>query len=367
MEPILDKITNTYIFEDFKISEKLKQHNINKTISNNHDKTFRKEVEKEITTILENTETSPSNIYFTEDDIKYAIKISNKNSAPGPDRITAELIEHGGETLTKSITLLMQASYSIGYISEEWKRENKIYIQKSEKTNYHQVNSYRPLSLLSTLGKIYERIILQEAVNLLEQSQFFQSKSLYAYQKNKNTPQAILPLVEKTNEAITKNKYGIAIMADLEGAFDSVWRLGALYKLHKGGISENLLLIFPSFMRNHQKKTLLDTNVDEWSTSETGVPQRSILSQLIFLVYTAGMTAEEKNKSGNESNESKYVDDFNFWRLHNNYYTFLDNFQFAITNLQTWSSKWQIPLNISKTNYLVFYDKKSYYHQEIYQ
>ena len=133
MEPIIDKITNKYIFEDFKIPEKLKQHNINKTISNNHDKTFRKEVEKEITTILENTETSPSNIYFTEDDIKYAIKISNKNSAPGPDRITAELIEHGGETLTKSITLLMQASYNIGYIPEQWKRENEIYIKKQTK------------------------------------------------------------------------------------------------------------------------------------------------------------------------------------------------------------------------------------------
>ena len=65
--------------------ESLKQHNINKTISNNHDKTFRKEVEKEITTIVENTETSPSNICFTEDDIKYVMKISNKNSAPGPD------------------------------------------------------------------------------------------------------------------------------------------------------------------------------------------------------------------------------------------------------------------------------------------
>ena len=104
-------------------------------------------MEKEITTILENTETSPSNIYFTEDDIKYAIKISNKNSAPGPDRITTELIEHGGETLTKSITLLMQASYSIGYIPEEWKRENKIYIKKTQ----NKLPSREFIFLLKTL------------------------------------------------------------------------------------------------------------------------------------------------------------------------------------------------------------------------
>ena len=90
-------------------------------------------MEKEITTILENKETSPSNICFTEDDTKYVIKISNKTSAPGPDRITIELIEHGGETLTKFIILLMQASYSIGYIPEQWKRENKIYIKNQTK------------------------------------------------------------------------------------------------------------------------------------------------------------------------------------------------------------------------------------------
>ena len=297
--------------------QKIKQHHINKTISNNHDKTFRKEVEKEITTIVENTKTSLSNIYFTEDDMKYAIKISNKNSASGVDRITTELVEHRGETLIKSMTLLMQASYCIGYLAEEWKRENKIYIKKPDKINYHQENSNRPLCLLSTLGKIYETIILQETVNLLEQSQFFQNKSLYAYQKNKNTWQAILPLVEKMNEAITKNKYGIAIMNDLEGAFHSIWRLGALYKLHRAGTSENLLLIFASFMRNRQQRNLVNTHVDKWSTSKTAVAQGSILSSLIFLVYTSDITAEEQNKSYNESNESKYTNDFNFWRLHN--------------------------------------------------
>ena len=65
----------------------------------------------------------------------------------------------------------------------------------------------------------------------------------------------------KMIETITKTKYGIAIMADLEGAFDSVWSLGALYKLHKARISENLLLIFASFMRNHQQRNLVNTHI----------------------------------------------------------------------------------------------------------
>ena len=44
------------------------------------------------------------------------------------------------------------------------------------------------------------------------------------------------------------------------------------------------------------------------------------------------MTVEEQNKSDNESNGSKYADDFNFWRVHNTYYTLLVNIQLAINN-----------------------------------
>ena len=47
-------------------------------------------------------------------------------------------------------------------------------------------------------------------------------------------------------EAIAKGKYGLVIMADLEGAFDSVWREGALYKLHMAGINNILAVLFQS-------------------------------------------------------------------------------------------------------------------------
>ena len=47
-----------------------------------------------------------------------------------------------------------------------------------------------------------------------------------------------------------------------------------------------------------------------------------------------------------------------FWRTHKTYYQLLINVQLAIVNLQSWCYKWRISLNISKTNYMVFYNEK---------
>ena len=65
-----------------------------------------------------------------------------------------------------------------------------------DKVTYHIENSCRSISLTNLFGKIYERILLQQATNMLEESKFFEGKNLYAYQKNKNAPQSLLPLVE---------------------------------------------------------------------------------------------------------------------------------------------------------------------------
>ena len=95
-----------------------------------------------------------------------------------------------------------------------------------DKATYHIENSYRSISPTNLFCEIYERILLQQAANILEENKFFEGKNLYAYQKNKNARQALLPLVEQMHEAIANGEYGIVIMADLEGAFDSVWREG---------------------------------------------------------------------------------------------------------------------------------------------
>ena len=95
-------------------------------------------------------------------------------------------------------------------------------------------------------------------------------------------------------------------MTDLEGAFESVWREAEIYKLYKTGISNNLLVVLTSFLKcHHLYRKFVNTHIGNWSNTTSGVLQRSILSPLIFFVYTADMTAEEENTTEHELNEFK--------------------------------------------------------------
>ena len=83
-----------------------------------------------------------------------------------------------------------------------WKQDNRIYIKKPDKANYHLRNYYRPTLLSNFLDKVYEKIIQQEATNNLTEKNFFEEKNVFAYQKNKNSSQVLLPLIEQMSDAI---------------------------------------------------------------------------------------------------------------------------------------------------------------------
>ena len=124
-----------------------------------------------------------------------------------------------------------------------------------DEATYHIENSYRSISLTNIFGKIYDRIFLQQTTNISEENKFFEGKNIYAYQKNKNAPQALLPLVEQMHEAIANGEYGIVMIADLDGAFDSVLREGALYNFTRQGLIIISWLFFLAFSQTEYVET----------------------------------------------------------------------------------------------------------------
>ena len=83
-------------------------------------------------------------------------------------------------------------------------------------------------------------------------------------------------------------------MADLEEAFDSVWREGTLYKLHMAGINNNPLAVLSSFLTGRVCRNFVNSYQGQWLETQLGVPQGSLLSPLIFLVHTSDLTLEEE-------------------------------------------------------------------------
>ena len=92
--------------------------------------------------------------------------------------------------------------------------------------------------------------------------------------------------------AISTGKYGIVVMADLEGAFDTVWRKGPIYQLHKAGINE-FLSVFSCFLSDRHSRNLVNSRTNDWFQRTLGISQSSILSLLKFLVCTADHTMEK--------------------------------------------------------------------------
>ena len=152
--------------------------------------------------------------------------------------------------------------------------------------------------------------------------------------------QALLPLIERMCEWVASGKYGIIVFADLLGAFDAVWRKGALHKLlHKAGITNNLLSVFSSFLTDRLYRNLVNSYTSDSACTTTGVPRGSLLSSFIFLVFTADITLEKPEQTPEIPTESKYTGAFKFWRTGTDFYHLLIQIQTAITNLQTWCLK----------------------------
>ena len=120
---------------------------------------------------------------------------------------------------------------------------------------------------------------------------------------------------------------------------------------HKG---ENILLIGNFNSRNN----IWDRNAN--NNSRMGLILEDIINRHgLYITTNTDFTYQQSTMVSNSATESEYADDFKFWRTGTDFYHLLLQTEIAIINLQTCCLQWQISINISKTNYIIFYDEKT--------
>jgi len=156
-------------------------------------------------------------------DYEVACTFGKGSNTPGPDGISARLFDEADRNLMHGcLSLLWNRAWSLGYFAEAWKLENRIILAKPGKEDYNECNSYRTVSITSSLGKRFEHVTSHRLIAVLDQLKF--DLDQYAYLKNRSTTQALLFLVENITKGILHGEKAAAVFFDFTDAFGSVNR-----------------------------------------------------------------------------------------------------------------------------------------------
>ena len=137
---------------------------------------------------------------------------------------------------------ICNACMATGYYPKLWKKD--IMIPKPDKDG-KMPGDYRPISLPSCMGKLFEKTLAGRIRNFLEKEKFF-NKWQNGFRNKRIAMEHVFRLVEETQLGFTKKWKGGAIFIDVEKAFDSVWHDGLRYKLMNGSLPRKMIRLISS-------------------------------------------------------------------------------------------------------------------------
>ena len=292
---------------------------------------------------------------LTDKEIESAFQNLNPHSSPGlssnPEEFLGTpmiLIKAAQEELKGPVHKLLGRLWETGQYPTILKRDRKIFIQKPGKDDYSAPKSYRMLSLLNWLSKIYDYLISVRFSRWMEEIQFDEDQ--YAYRKYTSCNHGLFYLSQNILESFNRNEATVALLVDLEGAFDAIWHQGLIYQMHKEGLRGKILTVTWNILTNRTAHCEVNDIKETVNCLNTGTCQGSY-SAAHFFTFAVRKMMEQIN-----GRKLKYFNDGNSFRSgpDNNIQLIANKISIDLQNMVNWSHKWRLPINLGKTKFMVF-------------
>lgn len=214
-------------------------------------------------------------------------RCANKKSC-GHDGIPNTVIRKLSTNCITKIATLFNQIYNIGYFPKTWKLAIVVPILKPKKPAA-EATSYRPISLLPCLSKIYERA-LKHTIDIYCEDNNIIPEDQFGFRPGRSTTQALT--IFKTDIAMKFNHRTptIACAMDIEKAFDTVWQHGLIYKmLNTFYFNHHMCKCIHNYLKHRTFQVRLDGESSDTRPISAGVPQGGVLSALLYTIYIADM------------------------------------------------------------------------------
>lgn len=307
---------------------------------------FDKEANKSY--LFGNCKLNDKSIFFdpTDNQEIYEIIKDLRNKSGGVDKINAAILKNISKYLINPLTNICNLIISTAIFPNALKIAEIIPIFKAG--NRKLMTNYRPISMVSNLAKIVEKLLHNRLYVFLNNNNVF-SDNQFGFRKGFGTKHAIAKVTDFICTNLDKSLPVTAVFLDLTKAFDTVDHEILLLKLERYGIRGLPLVLMKNYLENRFQYTCVEGNRSNKLPIRVGVPQGTILGPLLFIVYINDLIDIFDNK-----NIVSYADDTVVFASECNW----ENTKNRINNYLITVSKWleynKLTLNVNKTVYISF-------------
>lgn len=280
-------------------------------------------------------------------EIEHILMNIDSNSAPGWDNIPTNFLKKSKEILVPVICHLANNCFAQGVFPGALKKSIITPVYKGGGRD--DVNNYRPISVLTSISKILEKLINTRLVNYLNKYNIL-AKTQFGFRKSLSTEDAIATLTSLIVENLDNAQKCLAIFLDLKKAFDTVSAPILVQKLENIGIRGTPLALLQDYLNERTQRTKIGSYMSHDVDVVFGVPQGSVLGPTLFLIYINDLC----NMDMDMGSVVSYADDTALVFSGNTWADVYKYSEVGLAKVSEWLNKNLLTLNTIKTNYISF-------------
>lgn len=287
----------------------------------------------------------------TPTEVCKAIKGLKAGKAPGPNGIPNRALKSLPKKAVTFLTKVFNGVLRFQFFPPVWKHARVISILKPGK-DPTLPSSYRPISLLDTTGKLFEKILLARILHEVNSRNLIRDEQ-FGFRANHCTTRQVARLVRTVLRNRREKHYTGAVFLDVAKAFDTVWIEGLIYKLIQLQFPSYLVKLITSYLTNRTFVAAFHSCNSSRRFMKAGVAQGGLISPILFSLYVNDMPTPPRHVE-----LALYADDTALVatsRCVNFLSRYLDS---ALRELETWLCRWRISINVSKSTAVLFVKRR---------
>lgn len=285
--------------------------------------------------------------FWKDEDLLQILKTLDVNKSQGSDGFSPIFLQSCANELIVPLNHLFKLSLSNGKLASKWLLGKIIPIHKSG--SKFSANNYRPITLVSLVCKILEKLIRIEIEKQLE-SLGHRFTHQHGFVRRRNTFTNLISTYGKINSWIRVGKTVDMIFYDFSKAFDKLVHSKLVAKLKDVGISPLIRRWIFAFLSHRQSQVSLNNKFSAFFKVTSGAPQGSTLGPLLFRIFCIDLL------DGTISDGTIFADDLKSFDCVPEPQDAINAnpLQLTANRINCWSSEWSLPLNHEKCVHMHF-------------